>query len=287
LRIFISTLIGVASASICGFLLFRFHQGAGDFTWALRTAHYVLTGQNPYDTPLEQYPLTAAFFAVPFLWLRPELAGALFYGISSALLAFCLMRDGHHRLWIFLAFPYWAGLLTAQWSPIIMAAAFLPWMLPVTMAKPQIGFPVAITHLSRDGVLACLLVVFLSLSAMPRWPILWFRQLGNYEHFVPLLTLPAPLLLLALFCYRDQSAWFLMFTAAMPQRWFFDAFILWLIPKNRPEILLSACLSWGAAIWRWYHVPHSFSDVGRAAVLFLYLPMLVVILMRRFSAARK
>ena len=268
-------------------MLLRFHQGAGDFSWALRAARYALTGQNPYDTPLEQYPITAAFFALPFSWLRPELAGALFYGISSALLAFGLMRGGYRRLWIFLAFPYWAGLLTAQWSPFIMAAGLFPCLLPFTMAKPQIGFPVAVTHLSWEGFLACLFVILLTISVMPLWPIFWFRQLGNYEHFVPLMILPGPLLLLALFCYRDQNAWLLMFAAAMPQRWFFDAFILWLIPKTRPEILLSASLSWGAAIWRWYHVPHNFAEVGRAAVLFLYLPMLVLILMRRFSAASR
>src|SRR6266568_394699 len=66
----------------------------------------------------------------------------------------------------------------------------------------------------------------------------------------------------------------------MPQRWFFDAFILWLIPKTRREILFTAVFSWGAGIWRWYQFPHSFSQVGRWAVLLIYLPMLVVILAR-------
>jgi len=68
--------------------------------------------------------------------------------------------------------------------------------------------------------------------------------------------------------------------AIMPQRWFFDAFILWLIPKTRREILFTAFFSWGAGIWRWYQYPHSFSQVGRWAVLFIYLPMLVVVLAR-------
>ena len=69
----------------------------------------------------------------------------------------------------------------------------------------------------------------------------------------------------------------------MPQRWFFDAFILWLIPKSRREILFTAALSWGAGIWRWYHIPHSFAEVGRLTVLFMYLPMLAVILLRQFA----
>ena len=60
----------------------------------------------------------------------------------------------------------------------------------------------------------------------------------------------------------------------MPQRWFFDSFILWLIPQSRREIIWTVFFSWGAGIWRWYHIPHSFTEVGRYTVIFLYLPML-------------
>jgi len=66
----------------------------------------------------------------------------------------------------------------------------------------------------------------------------------------------------------------------MPQRWFFDSFTLWLIPKSRREILFTAAFSWGAGIWRWYYQPATFTQVGRLAVVFLYLPMLAVILLR-------
>jgi len=276
-------MIGVASAAFCYFLMLHFHQGAADFGWAVRAAQHVLAGQNPYDTPLEQYPLTAAFFGVPFVWLRPEIAAALFYGISSALLAFGISRHGYHRLLVFLAYPYWGGLLAVQWSTLILASAFSPLLLPVTMAKPQVGLPVALTNLSRRGVVACVVVALLTLIAMPRWPLLWLGQLKNYEHFIPLLVLPGPLLVLALWRYRDKDAWFLLLTALMPQRWFFDAFILWLIPKSRREILFTAALSWGAGIWRWYCIPHSFTEVGRYTVLFMYLPMLAVILLRQFA----
>ncbi len=285
LRICVSAMIGVASAAFCYFLLLHFHQGAADFGWAVRAARQVLSGQNPYDTPLEQYPLTAAFFGVPFVWLRPEIAGAFFYGLSSALLAFGLIPHGYHRLLVFLAYPYWGGLLAVQWSTLILASAFFPLFLPLAMAKPQIGLPVAFRNLSRRGVLACVVVALLTLVAMPRWPVLWLGQLKNYEFFIPLLVLPGPLLALALWRYRDKDAWFLALSAIMPQRWFFDPFILWLIPKSRREILFTAALSWGAGIWRWYHIPHSFAEVGRFTVLFIYLPMLAVILLRPLDRA--
>src|SRR5438128_1446755 len=140
-RIAVSATIGLASGAFCWFLMKHFQQGAADFSWALHLADRMLARQNPYDTPFEQYPLTAGLFALPFLRLAPEIAAAVFWGISSALLAFGLTRHGYTRLLIFFAYPYWVGMLTAQWSPIIAASAFLPLLLPLTMAKQHVWRP--------------------------------------------------------------------------------------------------------------------------------------------------
>ena len=195
-------------------------------------------------------------------------------------MALGLTRHGYTRLLIFFAYPYWAGLLTVQWSPLIAASGFFPLLLPAAMAKPQVGLPVFLTRLSRRGLLACLVVGLLSLAVMPRWPLLWLQQTRNYEHFIPILVLPGALLVLALLRYRNRDARLLFLSALMPQRWFFDSFILWLIPESRREIIWTVFFSWGAGIWRWYHVPSSFTQVGRYTVIFLYLPMLAVVLLR-------
>jgi len=282
-RITVSIMVGMASGTFCWFVIKHLHQDAGDFRWAIHLARRLMAHQNPYDTPLEQYPLPAAFFALPFLRLPPEVAAGWFYGISSSLLAFGLTRENYGRLRIFLAYPFWAGLLTAQWSTIIVASAFFPILLPATMMKPQVGLPVFLTRLTRRGLLACIVVGAVSLAVLPRWPLLWLGQTHYYEHFIPLLIFPGPVLLLALFRYRNRDAWLLLLAAVMPQRWFFDSFTLWLIPKSRREIIPTALLSWGAGIWRWYHLPASFTEVGRVAVIFLYLPMLAVVLLRPSS----
>jgi hypothetical protein len=279
-RIALSAAIGIGSGAFCWYLMKHLHQDAADFRWALHLVHRLLARQNPYDTPLEQYPLPAGLFALPFVRLQPELAAGIFWGISSSLLAFGLTRHGYTRLLIFLAYPYWAGIITVQWSPIIAASVFFPLLSPVTMAKPQIGLPVFLTRLSLKGLLACIVVALLSLVVMPNWPWLWLRQTGNYEHFIPLLVLPGPVLLLALLRYRERDAWLLLLAAIMPQRWFFDSFILWLIPQSRRQIIWTVFFSWGAGLWRWYHVPHNFTEVGRWTVIFLYVPMLAVILFR-------
>lgn len=279
-RILVSAAIGVVSGTFCWFLLKHTDRTAGDFRWAIHLAERLVARQNPYDTPFEQYPLPAALVALPLLRVPPEMAAGLFYGLSSFLLALGLTRKNYGRLRIFLAYPYWAGLLTAQWSAIITASAFFPALLPVTMMKPQVGLPVFLTRLSRRGLLACVFVAGISLGVLPQWPLLWLRQAHNYDHFIPLLVFPGPLLLLALLRYRDRDAWLLLLSALMPQRWFFDSFTLWLIPKSRREILFTAVISWGAGIWRWFHQPANFTEVGRATVLLFYLPMLLVLLFR-------
>jgi len=105
LRVILSLSIGIASGLFCWFLLHHFHQGAADFQWAIRAAQYLLARQSPYNTPLEQYPMTAALFAIPFVRMIPEIAAATFFGISSGVLAFGVTRDGYSRLLVFMAYP--------------------------------------------------------------------------------------------------------------------------------------------------------------------------------------
>ena len=81
-RIVIATVIGVASGSFCFFLMHRLRMQAGDFGWAIHLAERWLGGQNPYDTPYEQYPFTAVFFGLPFVHLSKELSAANIFRIQ-------------------------------------------------------------------------------------------------------------------------------------------------------------------------------------------------------------
>src|SRR5258708_15871526 len=176
-----------------------FPLGAGDFNWAVWAAQDLLAHRNPYARPMQLYPLTCAVFGLPFAWMSPEAAGGAFYGISSALLALGLSRYGYHRLLVFLAYPYWAGIIAAQWTPLIVASAFFPLLLPATLAKPQLGLPVALATPTWRGLLACTLLVALSLLVMPGWPWLWAGHFYLYTPFLPLLLIPDPFLSLPLF----------------------------------------------------------------------------------------
>jgi hypothetical protein len=280
LRLLICTLIGLASGFLCWAILDRNHQDAGDFRWAIRVAEALLHHQNPYTTPLQRYPVTAGFFALPFVHLRMEVAGGIFFGLSSSLLAFGLTRRGYASLFVFLAFPYWSSLITAQWAPLIMAGAFFPILMTTVLVKPQTAIPVAATHLTWKGVAGCVILFVASLAIMPGWPRLWLGQFHYYENYVPLFVFPGPVLLLALASRQDLDAGLLLTAAIMPQRWFYDAFILWLIPKTRRELLATAFLSWVPALLRLYHKPADMTEVGRWSLLWIYLPMLFVLLLR-------
>jgi len=282
-RLATSIAVGTISALWCWAILSRNHQGAADFQWAIRLAQHLLSGQAPYDTPLEQYPPAAALIGLPFVALSGEIAAALFFGISSALLAFGLTRTGYTRLLIFLAYPYWAALLTAQWSPLVAASSFFWWLAPVALMKPNISLPVLLTNLSRRALLACGLVLAVSLALTARWYGEWPHQLANYAHFFPIAIFPGFLVLLVVYRLRDRirdhDALLLLLAALVPQRWFYDSFILWLIPKSRREILFTVAASWPVALMRWYRPP-DMTQVGRWSVLGFYLPMLIVVLAR-------
>jgi hypothetical protein len=283
-RLLVSGTIGVLTAALTWLLLSRVSGGAGDFNWSYDAARALVSRQNPYaGTPpgMIPYPLPAALFALPFAGLSREVAGGVFFGVSSALLAFGLTKQGYVRLLVFLCYPYWAAMITAQWTPLLAASAFFPVCLPLTLAKPHIGLPLALTNLSRRGVLLSLGLLALTFAVMPSWFSQWLRQLGGYQHFFPFLIAPGFLLLLAALKYRDPDARLLLLASVVPQRWFYDPFILFLIPKTRRELVYTVALSWVPGVWRWSHNQHTLAQVGLWIVLWLYLPMLVVVLFRK------
>ncbi len=282
-NIAVASAIAVSSGSLCWLFLHHFQLGAADFTWAHHAARAILARGNPFvGTPpgMIPYPLTAAIVALPFAPFPPDIAGALFFGISSGLLALGLIRQDPKRLLIFFAYPYWAALITAQWTPLIMCGAFFPLAFAFSVAKPQTGAPIALTRFSRTGMIAAAVLLIASFILRPQWLFEWIPQARGYLFFVPLLVLPGPLLVLALFRWREQDARLLLLACIMPQRWFYDAFLLWIIPKTPRSIMVTVACSWLTGIWRWYHVPDSAHQVGLWCVLGCYLPMMLVVLLR-------
>ena len=98
-------LASLAIALVCGPLSYATARQRGrlasDFQFPLTAARALLAGHNPYEIMAQQHgsypfdsglfcPLPAALVTIPFCWLDPYVAGALFFGLSSGLLAFGL-----------------------------------------------------------------------------------------------------------------------------------------------------------------------------------------------------
>src|SRR3954468_11467693 len=106
-RLLVALGIGIVSG-VAAYLL---HVRSGfwpDFVFPWSAARHLLAGRDPYvalpgglaepfETPL-LYPLPTVLAAVPLARLSLPAAGAIMMGISAALLAFVLTKDGWHRL---------------------------------------------------------------------------------------------------------------------------------------------------------------------------------------------
>jgi hypothetical protein len=279
-RIGLTILVGLCAAGLC-YAVRRVLLGAGDFSWALYTARDLLQQRDPYAFAPSNlnipYPLPAAVFGAPFVFLSDALASALFFGLSSSLLAYgILARDTPWRLLVFFSFPYVYALLVAQWSPLIMAAWFFPLLAPLlVLVKPQAAIPVAINRSSRAGVLVAASVWLLSLVIYPAWPWRWLAMLGQYEYSIPLLSLPfGPLLLGALWRWRSPRARLLLGMATLPFRAAYDLVPLWLIPQSPWQMALLVALSW---LVPFLNYPLAITVRAHWAIPILFIPALVFI----------
>lgn len=242
---------GLLAGGLCFLICQNIFPGAGDFNWALDTARALLAGRDPYafeSSPLlVPYPLPVALFGLPLSGMPDSLAAALFFGISSALLAYGIARSGEPwRLLIFVTPVYFYALTFAQWSPLIVASWFFPVLAPLlSLIKPQVALPIALNRLTRPGLLLAAVVLGISLLLYPTWPWRWLAMTGDYQRLVPILTLPSGWVLLAALLYwRDERARLLLGMAVLPFRASYDLLALWLVPRTPSQMWMLVGLSW-------------------------------------------
>ncbi len=251
----IALLFGLVSGVVC-FLLRPAHFPPGDFNWAIYTAVDMINGVDPYaftPNPLKiPYPLPVGLFALPVLALPQAAAASVFFGTSSGLLAFGILRSREYwRLLAFISWPYVYALMMVQWSPLITAAWFLPVLAPLmVLVKPHTALPVALARWSTPGLWLAGIVLCLSLLMYPTWPFRWLAMVGDYQRLFPLLVLPAgPLLLLAVFRWREPRARLILAIAVLPLRGAYDLLLLWLVPSTWWESIVLTLLSWIMGLW--------------------------------------
>jgi hypothetical protein len=296
-RITASGAVGVAFGALPLQLRLNGRMLSFDFDQIWLAARALLHHADPYvavargfPMPL-YYPLPAALVGVPFAIAPIEWAGPLFVAVGFAFLAYALLGRGWSALICLVNVPALQAALECHWSPVLSAAALLPWLGWLAAAKPTTGAITAGAYFSRRwfglNLVVAAMLVAVSLILWPPWIAEWLRALRGAHHFVPMVFRPGgALLLLALIRWRRPEARMLALMALIPQTGAaYDALPLALIPSNRYESLALGFLSFITVPF--LLAPEATGDFARTMahnqvifIVALYLPALLAVLAR-------
>jgi hypothetical protein len=269
------------------------HHLAKDFSYPWRAARALLSGQNPYDVmqavgayPFNAgffYPLPAALVAAPVAPLRPEIAGAIFVGVSAAFLGWAVLRDCPFRLPLFLSAPFVQAAILGQWSPIMTAAALMPTLQFLAAAKPTVGLVAWIYRPSWRGVVGSAVLVAVAFLVLPGWLGDWRAVMPDTTKYRgPATTLMGAFLLLGLLRWRLPEGRLFVALSLVPQLpVFYDALLLWLIPSTLWRSVALTAASWvGYLAWYPHHASPAQNEIAFPWLLFtIYLPALLLLLL--------
>jgi hypothetical protein len=291
-------LVAFAAAAWGGLLALAFMMRRGfypDFLAFWYAARAFLHGLDPYAvTPSGApyfvndrffYPFPSVLVVVPFAPFALPVAGALFFAVSSGLLAFALSRDGYARLTLFLSFPYVMAASLGQWAPLIMAAVLLPGLGFLAVCKPNIGVALSLARPTRAAVYGGAAVLVASLAFDVHWPMKWIANLRTMQgHPPPLFTLAGIVLVAALLRWRREDARLVLAMAAVPQLpMFADQLPLMLVARTRVEGMVLALLGHiGGVLWIKTQTPgeHPSANAAIWVLAFAYYPALALVLRR-------
>lgn len=261
-------IFATALALICAvsvYLTQRSPNSATDFDQIWLATREMLSGNNPYQLIgpglkheleyLLPYPATAFVAAIPVAGLSREVASSVFVALSVFLLAYGSSRDSWHRVPMFASFAFFDSVFGAQWTIILAAAWFLPWLSALTIVKPQSGLPIVAGSRSRVAILSAFgggaFLLAVSLYYLPSWPRDWTQSIRAASHIrSPLVSGMGPLFFALLLRWRRPEAWLVLATAILPQTFmWYSALVLLLVASTyREAVFLSLVSSVGAII---------------------------------------
>ena len=293
-RVIMAAALGGWGAFIAYFSMASHPQHlAKDFSYPWRAARALLAGQNPYDVirvigeyPFNGnflYPLPAALVASPLANLRPAVAGAIFVGLSCALLGWALLRDSPWRLPLFLSAPFVQAAILGQWSPLLTAAALMPTFQFLAAAKPTVGLAAWLYKPSWRGIIGGLILVAIAFIVLPSWLGDWLNVTADMKKYRgPATTLMGAFLLLGILRWRRPEGRLFIAMSLIPQLpVFYDALILWLIPSTIWRSLALSAVSWvGYLVWYPHHTSPAQNEIAFPWLVFtIYAPALVLLLL--------
>ena len=269
-----------------------------DFTHLWFAARALLAGHDPYAVigpgrqfqwPLPMlYPLPAVLVALPFAPLTAHGADIAFSGISAALLAYALTRDGYHKLPAALSMSFFMAAAISQWSPLLLAAALLPAIGFLLAVKPTIGIALFLYRPRWTTFIGGSVLVLACFAVQPGWLPEWFAATRQATHVTaPLLHPGGPLVLLVLLRWRRPEARLLVAMACVPHTTLlYETLPLFLVPATWLQSLLLAALTWVARtvevmIGPYPSLASHTATTATISIALCYLPCVAMILQRR------
>jgi hypothetical protein len=301
MRIAFAIVVGLVAASMHYFRPSG-NGGLSDFSGVWYGSNMLLHGQNPYeligpgrhvDLPsFLYYPAPALVAVSPFTLLSVESAGAAFIFVSAALLAYGITREGWYRLPVIASIPFMNAARLGQWSILLTAGLFLPWVAFFSAVKPQTSLPVLAGATSRRtipfAVAGIVILSILGFILLPDWVPAWFRQLSTSQDFrPPFFSIGGIAIALVLLRWKRPEAWIVFTSACVPQTWYpYNALILLTVAWTYREACVLSLLSSLAWLAAYYFAPGESrspetQSLFRAVMIaFCFLPATIVVLRR-------
>jgi hypothetical protein len=228
-------LIAIAAAVLAALLLYAVtirHPSvvALDYTWHWRAAVALLNGENPYRViqptghyPYSSgyyYPLPAAFLAVPFTMLKPNVAAAIGVGLATFVFALAVTRDSIGRWPVLLSGPMFGAVVTGQVAVPLIAAGFIwPATQLFAITKPNLGLAIGVARPTKWSIVGGAVGATVAFLLVPTWVAGWVAVVRGQPgaHPVPVLVPGGFLVLLALLRWRRPDARLLVVMSLIPQ----------------------------------------------------------------------
>ena len=298
-RLVCALVIGIVVGAYADLFWTHPRRQPSDFQQPWAAARLLAQGKNPYELigpgrtfehrwPLV-YPATAAVASMPFAWASARVADALFIGFGAAVLAWALTRRtfANPQLWVFASFPMMVSAQTVQWSPLLTAAAVMPALGFLFVAKPSIGLALLVAYPSRAAIYGAAAFGLLTIVIWPYWIPQWLANLPSITHMITPVTLwGGPLILLALLKWRRADARLLVALACVPQTpVLYEVVPLFLLVRNFREATLLVVLTGvvGKIVERTLSAePYNawMAANGQWMVWLVYLPCTAMVLLR-------
>lgn len=312
-RLVIAVLIGLVAGLVSFNQISDTNRARGvwrwgqDFTYPWRGAQALRVGVNPYEaiqpvagtkfpfTNLLAYPLTAVVVVLPFADVHADVAAAIFEGLGFALAAYGLLGLATWRLLVLVSAPAAWAISNAQWAPLLIGAALVPWLGGLLACKPTLGAALFLWRPDRRIFWGAAVLAGICFLLQPTWLVDWIqvnRHNPDLRRYVPPIRMfGGPILLLTLLRWRRSEARLLLFLACVPQNVFFsDQLTLLLIPHTAVEMVAS--VAWTHIVERLAiaaHPPNGafvVTKIWTPYILWgLYVPALLLVLRRRNEGA--